>query len=156
MADLRVLGCRAAEIFADPGSAALFAEYATECANALLGPCAPRPETYAALEASGLAQCFAAYQGKVLSGFAFVLITELSHYEQGRRFAIVESLFVSRVERASGLGGELMEAVSAYARKLGCTTVSFSAPVGSRLARLLFLSEGRYMNTHHIFVRSLM
>ena len=148
--------CRAAEIFDNPGSMALFSEYERECANVLLGACAPRPAMYAALEASGLAQCFAAYQGEVLSGFAFVLITELPHYGQGRRFATVESVFVSREERRGGLGCELMEAVETYARNSGCTAVSFSAPVGSRLARLLFLSGDRFTNTHQIFVRSLM
>ncbi|MGA9070542.1 MAG: hypothetical protein WB424_09835, partial [Terracidiphilus sp.] len=94
--------CNAAMIFQDPASAELIAEYERECANPLLGPCAPQPEMYASLEEQGAAQCFAAYKDQTLIGFAFVLTTPLPHYELERKFATVESFFVASVARHTG------------------------------------------------------
>lgn len=155
MEELRVATCRAGTIFEDPACAALLAEYAEECANPLIGKTAPQREMYEAVEDLGTAQCFAAYQGKMLAGFAFVLITALPHYGQGRKFASVESLFVSRAARASPLGSELMGLMERYCCAAGCVAISYSAPVGSRLERMLFLSSDRYMNTHRVFYRGL-
>lgn len=150
---MEVRACQAAEIFDDPASAELFAEYEQECANPLTGSTAPVRAMYEALEGLGVAQCFAAYADLKLCGFAFVLISVLPHY--GRRFATVESLFVGGAgRRGGGLGVWLMSAVEAHAKKAGCTAIFYSAPVGSRFARLLFLKK-EYRKTNHIFTRSL-
>lgn len=147
--------CRVAKIFDDPASAGLFAEYEKECANALMGPTTPEREMYEALERLGAAQCFGAYVDGNLRGFAFVLNGELPHFGHGRKFATVESLFVSRASRECGLGSNLMDALESHCREAGCIAVIYIAPVGSRLARLLFLSEDKYKNTGHTFYREL-
>jgi GNAT superfamily N-acetyltransferase len=144
--------CRAAEIFDDPDSTALFAEYERECANPLTGTTAPQRAMYEAIEGLGLAQCFAARADGLLCGCAFVLIAAVPHY--GRRFATVESLFVLSGARMSGLGRQLMYAVEAHAQEAGCSAIFYSAPVASRLAKLLSLLDG-YRNTNLIFTRSL-
>ena len=147
-----VRACRASEIFSDAASADLIAEYERECANPLLGACAPQQAIYAALEERGFARCFAAYRGNELCGFAFVLTAAVPHYEG--KFARVESLFVASAARGSNLGRELMEALEGSCREAGCAAVCYSAPAGSRLARLLSLSSD-YMNTNLLFCRSL-
>lgn len=155
MGGVSVRACRAAEIFEDAASADLIAEYERECANPLLGACAPQWEMYEAVEGLGAAQCFVAYQSKVLAGFAFVLMTVLPHYGHGRKFASVESLFVSQAARASPVGSKLMDLLEHHCREAGCVAISYSAPVGSRLERLLFLSNDRYLNTHRVFCQRL-
>lgn len=150
-----VRACRTAEIFDDPASAALFAEYERESANVMFGPCAPSREMYDALESTGIGQCFAAYLDGVLVGFAFVLNAKLPHFGRQRRFATAESLFVSGVARAGGLGGRLMNAVEMYCFEAGCDAVGLHAPVDSQLAKLMFLDEDRYVNTGYVFCRRL-
>jgi GNAT superfamily N-acetyltransferase len=110
---------------------------------------------YEVLEQRGMAQCFAAYDGEVLRGCAFVVMAELPHYGRARKFATVESLFVARAARGTGMGRYLMDAVESYCRSTGCAVLFYSAPAGSRLARLLFLNSDRYTNTNHVFCRSL-
>lgn len=148
-----VTRCASADIFADPVSEALFREYALECANALLGPTTPQAALYAALEDAGAVQCFAAHVQGLLSGFAFVILGPAPHYGL-RRFATVESLFVARVVRHTGLGVLLMREVEESVRTAGCEAIFYTAPVGSRLARLLFLSSD-YRNTNHVFTKRL-
>lgn len=148
-----VRACTVAEIFDDPASAQLFAEYAAECANPVIGVKAPERDMYENLEACGLGQCFAVYDGGKLCGFAFVMAGALPYY--ALRHATVERLFVSREARAKGLGMRLMAAIEDHARKAGCAAISYSAPVGSRLAQLLFLCADQYRNTNHIFCRTL-
>ncbi len=150
---MNVWACKVASIFDDPVSEALFAEYERESANTLLGPCSPSREMYEAMEAAGMGQCFAAYAYGQLAGFAFVLTSALPHY--GRKFASVESLFVVGSSRGGGLGGRLMNAVESYCLEAGCEALFYSAPVGSRLAELMFLWDDRYTNTNHVFCRRL-
>lgn len=147
-----VVGCRAAEIFDDPSSTALFEEYARECANPLIGAPEPHRTMYQSLEWMGAAQCFGAYLDSELVGFAFLLMGPLPHY--GQRFATVESLFVQG-ETRGGLGKSLMKAVEEHAKQNGCAAIFYSAPVGSRLARLLFLCSDEYQNTNHTFTKRL-
>ena len=158
--DCAVRTCRAADLFDDRGMLALVAEYESECGSALLGKPGPRREVYEGMERTGLAQCFAAYarldhplDPPRLAGFACVLVAVVPHY--GYSCATVESLFVSRDARASGLGSKLMEAVEAYAKGAGCTVMFYTAPIGSRLARQLFLRPTEYPNTNAVFARLL-
>lgn len=148
-----VQACRVAEIFDDAGSAALFAEYEAECANPLLPRTAPQRAMYEQQEQYGVAQCYAGRVDGVLCAVAFVVLSPFMHY--GGRFAIVESLFVAREHRPGGLGSRLMQVLEEDAKQLGCTEVFYTAPVKSALAQLLFLWSDRYVNTNHIFCRSL-
>lgn len=155
-----IVQCRAQEIFDDPDGPRLIEEYSAECAIALVGKPAPRRDMYENLEACGMGHCFAAYescdrdshagQRCKLVGFAMLLIAVVPHYSLS--MGNLESLFVTQ---GSHCGLELMAAVEAYAKAQGCTAVGYSAPVGSRLARLLFLQEGKYMHTSHVFARRL-
>ena len=144
--------CAVAAIFDDPVAAALFAEYAEECSNPVSGSPLPVRAVYETLEQAGAAQCFAAYQAGALAGFAFVLKTVRPDF--GMRYATVERMFAAQRSRGEGLGTELMRAIEADAIEAGCEAIYYSAPAGSRLARLLFLSKG-CRKTNEIFTKRL-
>lgn len=150
MSDVRIHECRVAEIFDNARSEDLIAEYAEECSIALIGKPAPRRDMYENLEATGLAQCFAAYEGDTLCGFAMLLIAVVPHY--GLSCATVESLFVSRQAHC---GAELMKVVEARAQESGCAGIFYAAPVSSRLASLLALRAERYTHTNQVYCRKL-
>jgi|GEM_PF-1032468 len=154
MSAVCVFDSTASAIFDDPAGAALIDEYERECANPVLGPTQPQRKLYEALEGCGVAHCFAGEVDGVLRGFAFYLMGTPPHYGD-KKCATVESLFVSSEARGGGLGGQLMEAIEKDAKANGCVAILYSAPVGSRLARLLFLSTDRYRNTNHTFTRAL-
>lgn len=146
----RVRACRVAEIFDDAASAGLIAEYAAECAIALIGKPAPHRDRYENLEATGFGHCFAAYEDGALCGFAMLICSVVPHYELS--CATLESLFVTRRARC---GTKLMRVVEDFARKSGCTGIFYAAPVNSRLARLLALRSEVYVKTNEVFCRKL-
>lgn len=145
--------CSVAEIFDDPASARLIAEYAEECADKRLKPVAPRRDIYENLEAMEMAQCFRCQYADELFGFALVLLSPSAH--NGETYATVESLFVGKEYRALGAGTALMQTIEDAARNAGCEEMFYTAHVGSQLARLLFLSSDLYENTCHVFRRRL-
>jgi GNAT superfamily N-acetyltransferase len=127
--------------FADILSATdLLAEYAAECSIAEIGPVDPQAALYQTMETLGMV------------GFASLLMTILPHY--GRKVATLESLFVGKDARSSGLGRELMAAVEQHARQNGCVAILYSAPAGGQLERVLMLRKG-YHRTNSVFCRSL-
>jgi len=145
-----ILRCEAAAIFNHPDGEDLIREYAEECGNALVGTPVPQRDRYENLEAAGMGQCFAAFESLKLVGFAFVLVTAVPHYDV--KLAAVESVFVTK---AASCGALLMTRVNDYAASMGCATIFYTAPVGSRLARLLFLCADEYTHTSHVFSRRL-
>ncbi|HEX5236149.1 MAG TPA: GNAT family N-acetyltransferase [Silvibacterium sp.] len=150
MPTYEVRACSAAEIFDDPRSAGLIAEYAEECGNALIGKPAPRRDMYENLEGSGLGHCFAAYEDGALCGFALIIVSVVPHY--GLSCATPESLFVSR---EANCGAELMKAVEGYARRNGCANIFYSAPVFSRFDRMLSLRQREYRLTNRVYTKRL-
>ena len=141
-----------AVILGAPNAQALIDEYANESANPQLGEPNTDPALYAALEHAGAIQCFGAYEGEVLVGFASLLIFPSPHY--GRKVATVESLFVTSGSRPHGVGQQLMGAIEHYAHTFNCRAIFYSAPVGSQLAMLLTASKP-YKFTNVVFCRSL-
>ncbi len=144
--------CMAADVFDDPASEALFAEYAEECANPVLGRTVPSRAMYEAIEAAGAGKCLSVSVDGALVGFAFVLIGPLPHF-QGL-FATVESVFLNRQSRRFGLGLRLMEAVESLARDAGCEAIFFCAPTGSRFLAVLRRRRG-YWRTNVVFTKRL-
>lgn len=144
---------RYAEILDAPNAQQLLEEYAAECALPELGAINPQREIYAAMERSGAFQCFGAHgEDGSLVGFAAPLTYVVPHY--GTRIATVESLFMAAAHRG-WTGGKLMRAIEEHARGQGSAAILYSAPVGSRLARLLFRSEPEYRNSNHVFIKRL-
>lgn len=96
-------------------------------------------DRYTALEASGLFKTFALRADGVLVGFGTLSIADSLH--TSRPIALVESIFVADEYRP--YSGRLIAAMKRYARDRGIFYLSFSAPVGSRLDRMLAVQEKR-------------
>lgn len=144
---ITVSGISYAKVINEPE---LLAEYATECSITLIGTPNPQWETYAAMEAVGLMQVFAAYSDDHMVGFASVLVAVLPHY--GVKIATVESLFVSKDQRGTGVGARLMQIIERYATGAGCKAILYSAPADGRLEELL---GKRYARTNSVFCKPL-
>ncbi len=141
-----------AEILDAPNAPDLMEEYSAECALPELAPIDPQRDAYAAMEATGAFQCFGAFEGRALAGFAAALVYAVPHY--GKRIATVESLFLAAGHRRGRAGNQLMNAVEDYAREQGCLVILYSAPAASQFERLLrVLRPYRHSNT--VFLRSL-
>lgn len=147
---IEVRKCTARELFEDPEWAELVEEYSKECGLALIGKPAPRLDVYENLERAVAAQCFGVWQDGKLTGFAMVLCSVVPHYSLN--CANTESLFV---RNGCPGGTTLMAAVDRHAAEAGATAIFYSAPVRSRLARLLFLCADEYVNTNHVFAKRL-
>jgi GNAT superfamily N-acetyltransferase len=130
----------------------LLREYGEECSIPEIGLIDPQPDLYASMEKSGLMQDFGAFHEERLVGFASVLTYIVPHY--GRKIATVESIFVSRNYRKTGIGRELMRTVNLWAKGQACKVILYSAPAESQLEKLLSLDRA-YRRTNAVFCREL-
>jgi GNAT superfamily N-acetyltransferase len=138
-----------AEILAHPD---LIAEYAAECSIPEIGQVNPQAEMYAAMEHSGMMQAFGAFHAEQLVGFATILKYVIPHYNC--KAATVESLFVAKEFRGTSAGISLMKAIEKHAKESDCQVISYSAPTGSQLEKLLTRLR-LYKRTNSIFLRKL-
>lgn len=145
--------CTVAELFEDQHAPALFREYERECANAALGQTFPSRDLYENLEKGGFLQCYSVRRDGLLYGFAATIVGVLPHY--GYKCGTVDSLYVAYMAREWGLGTSLMRFVEDELRKQECRAMFYTAPVNSRLARLLFLCGDEYKHTNHVFTKRL-
>ena len=141
------------EILSAPNAQTLFDEYSAECSIPELAPINPQPYLYEAMERSGGLQCFGVYEDETLVGFAAVLIYVLPHY--GKKIATTESIFIAEKQRHYGLGRELLFYIEKYAKEHGCSVFLYTAPAGSRFAKMLSINADRYRRTNIVYLRSL-
>ena len=142
-----------AEILDAPNAGRLLSDYAAECSIPELSPFCPQAYLYEAMEKSGGLQCFGAYDGDMLVGFASVLTYILPHY--GKKIATTESIFVAESHRHYGLGRELLNYIEKFAKEQGCAVFLYTAPAGSRFAKMLSLNIDRYRRTNIVYLRNL-
>lgn len=135
-----------------PNFAELIAEYGAECSIAEIGQINPQPDLYALMERTGMLQCFGAYEGETLIGFASVQVFPLPHY--GRTIANVESLFVPMERRSSAVGLELLRTARQHGRMRNCKVILYNAPAGSSFERLL-IARKRSRRTNSVFCEAL-
>lgn len=139
------------DILSAPNADSLIAGYADECSIPAIGKAAPQAEMYAKMEAANLMQCFGAYRDAELIGFASVLIGILPHY--GQRVATMESLYVDPEYRGYA-GHTLLAAIENFASEADCVALLYSAPVGSKLERVLSL-RASCIRTNSVFCKRL-
>lgn len=137
------------DILDSPESAALLTEYSAECSIPEIGEPCPQRHMYEGMEKMGLMHSLGVYEGAKLVGFATLLIFVLPHY--GKKIANVESLFLGKDHRRSGVGGRLMTAVQTFATEMECCGVLYNSRVGSQLERLLELMPN-YQRTNSVFL----
>lgn len=124
-----------AEVFAAPNVDELLAEYASESSIAGLPSAVPNRDLYAGLEATGFMQVIGAFDGDLLVGFLVLVVTINPHYSQV--LAVTESYFVTAKYRKAGAGLQLLALAEAIAKQKGAVGMLVSAPVESRLARVM-------------------
>lgn len=140
-----------ATVLRAPEAKELFRLYAEECSLPELGQASPHDELYETLAAKAGMKSLAVFEGDELVGFATVLSYTVPHY--GKKVAATESIFIAPGHRA-GLGSELLAAIETDSRRSGCAVVLYSAPCGSRFARMLSLSS-RYRHSNQVYLRDL-
>ena len=139
------------ELFSREEFAGLVAEYSAECKNAGLVEPSPDKELYCSMYEIGVARVLGAEHKGLLVGFAVVLAHRVAHYSAP--IAVIESLFVSRDYRASGLGWRMVKQIEALAAALGVMGLFITAPRGSVLEASLHRSASGYENTNTVFFK---
>lgn len=143
--------CDLAELWSRPNIDALLSQYARESAIDGLPEPKPDREVYAALEACGALTLVCAFRGDELIGLIAMVVTRNPHYSQ--LIAVVESFFVSSDARYTGAGLRLLQEAEFLARAREAVGMFISAPVGSRLERVL---PGKgFRETNRAFFRGL-
>lgn len=123
------------ELVALPEWDVLCAAYADESGNRDLGAARPKLDLYAAFERQGLLRCIVALDdGGALVGLLVMLLQDHPHYSQP--VAHVDSIFLDKAHRRGAAGLRLVRRALDVAREEGARGCYFSAPEGSRLARL--------------------
>lgn len=126
---------RLAEFWSAPNIDALLDEYARESAIEGLPHPAPHRELYAVLEERGALHMLAVYQDDLLVGFLVLLVSLNPHY--GQVLAVTESFFVASTYRKAGGGLQLLAMAEALAKEHGAIGMFVSAPLDSRLAKVM-------------------
>lgn len=132
---LEVRRCTVADLVASPRLADLLREYGEEYPTKDFGEPRMQVAQYEHLERAGLLHPIAAYRGEELVGFVAVLVAVQPHF--GNKIALTESLFVASSERTSGAGLKLLREAQRLAKEHQCLALMSSAPIGSRLEKLL-------------------
>lgn len=138
-----------AELFDSPNADALFSEYAAESSIQGLPTPTPCRALYESIEAGGAAHVIGAFDGGLLIGFIVVVVSLNPHYSAV--LAVSESYFVAADHRKSGAGLKLLHAAEELAHRCGALGMFVSAPVESRLAKLL--PDMPYTETNRAFFR---
>lgn len=144
---MNVLPVRYLNIAAAANFRELSEEYATECA---VPDASPQHQMYESMEKAGALQCFGAYEGDDLIGFASVLTSVMPH--NGKRVGTIESIFVTAPHRDSGAGDELLTAAVSYAGVVGCICLVCTARIASAFERSLARRD-TFELTHSVFTR---
>lgn len=143
--------CTVADMADAPNIADLLAEYGAESAIEELGPPAAQLDTYRQMEAVGALHLLGAFDGDALVGFLVMIVSVLPHY--GACIASTESFFVARAARKSGAGLKLLHEAEQLAKSLGAAGFFVSAPMSSRLEKIL--PGVGYRETNRVFFRRL-
>lgn len=149
---VEVRDCSGLEMGAFKDLPTLLAEYGEESAIAGLPPPKIDEVSYLRMERAGISNLVVATLDGELIGFILVIVNLNPHYSA--KLAVVESFFVAKAHRKSGAGRMLQKRAEEIAKQKGAVGLLMSAPVGSRLARVLELDKG-YRETNRVFFRSL-
>lgn len=149
MDPITIRPCTVDELASAPGFSEALAEYADECAIPELGRHDAQLETYRALEVSGHLRLIGAFDGDDLAGFILLIVSIVPHY--GVKTAASESIFVRPRYRHTGAGLSLIGAAEVMAKVEGAAGLFITAPVDSRLVKVM--PGVGYRETNRVFFR---
>lgn len=148
---ITVRSCTLEEIERSPTLADLLSAYGKESALSELGKSSPCMDTYRQMAASGVLHAIGAFAPELI-GLATVLVFGLPHYG-GKKIASMESIFVLPEFRRGGTGLKLLRAAEDCAKGNGAAALMVSAPIGSRLEKVM--SHSNYRATNCVFTKRL-
>ena len=129
----------------------LLKEYANESSIQEMPKFNPNIKMYRTLEKSGLFHTFVAVADGKIVGFILVLVTILPHYSV--LAGVVESFFVAKKYRKTGVGIKLRQTAETHAKNTGACALLISAPMGGVLEKIL--PYVGYRETNRVFFKSL-
>lgn len=123
------------DVFAeDPAFSVLCKEYEGEYIEDMPPACLS-VGTYKAMDKAGTIHTFCAYNQGQLIGFLLLIMSVLPHYSV--LAGIVESFFVAGPARKTGAGLKLLRTAEHFAKESGAKVFLCTAPVGSRMCKIL-------------------
>ena len=149
MGQVIVRKCTVSEIEAFPNFPILQHEYAEECALEDLPYPQPKMEDYKDIEALGIFSLFGAFLVDALIGYATVMSYKSRHY--GIYLTLTESIFVTKSERHTGAGNELIQLTEQQSCIWKSPVHMITAPIGGSLAGIL--PHKGYKPTNMIFMK---
>lgn len=123
-----------AELYADPDFDFMVAEYSTH-ANKKFPKPQYKQEDYQRMESAGALCAWRVMVDGKLVGFITILISGTLHF--GGEIGIVESFFVLKSHRFTGMGDRMLAHVESYSKNRGLSVVVVQCPFASKLKRLL-------------------
>lgn len=138
------------EVFDDDSFNALIKEYADESVIEELKGYSHNRIMYQKLQDLGFAEAITARKSGILLGAIIMMITEPPHYSQ--KIAVIDSYFVAKKHRGTGVGLQLLNAAEQVAIEENCIGLFTSAPVDSRLEMVMVLKKD-FRQTHSLFFK---
>lgn len=132
-------------------NAHIIEEYSNESSISLLPKPKAQFEMYSKLEFNGALECFGGYLDNKLIGFFAVIPTVIPHY--GSCVLMVESIFVCNEYRKTGLGIKFIKKLESIAKDKKALCIFMSAPVNSRLSKLL--PNVGYQHTNNVMCKQI-
>ena len=145
--------CTVDELESAPNFAAVLAEYEAESAAPEVGPVNAQMDVYRALEAADKFYLIASFDtdGNI-AGFIAILAVVVPHY--GVLTTTVESFFVAKEHRCTGLGLSLLNEAERLATTLGSKAMLVSAPVNGALDRVMTKRKS-YRHGNNAYLKAL-
>jgi GNAT superfamily N-acetyltransferase len=126
--------CGIDTLWSDARFACVASAYADEGAYSGMPTPQPSRDAYRSMEQRGFLAVMRVDRDGALVGFATLVLTVSPHY--GVPIAVIESVFVMPEHRGAA-GARLVRAIIETARTSGAHTILATAPIGSRLGRML-------------------
>ncbi|MGN6580171.1 MAG: GNAT family N-acetyltransferase [Bordetella sp.] len=146
--ELLVRQTSVAELACEPNLYDLVKAYAAESGKSVHGEAVLDIAAYQRMQDAGLSRTIGAWRNGSLIGFLIVMVTPVPHWG-GQVVASTESYFVLQGERHGGVGLKLRQLAEQLAREAGARGLYLSAPVGSRLDKVMQRSGYRPSNMNY-------
>jgi GNAT superfamily N-acetyltransferase len=135
-----------------PEFKAIAQEYTAESSLDEMPPINPNVDLYIKLNEAGALTTLAAYDDKLVIGYANFIMSPNLHYSTTT--AVTESFFVKEDYRKTGAGIFLLKEMERLAKEKGAIAFLVSAPTDSKLSVVMDKNKA-YKETNKVFFRSL-
>ena len=128
-------------------------EYTDESSLDEMPPINPNVDLYIKLNEAGALITLAAYDDKIVIGYANFLFSPNLHYS--KLTAVTESFFIKENYRKNGAGMALLKEMEKLAKENGAVAFMVTAPSDSKLSVVMGKNKA-YKETNKVFFKSLL